>query len=207
MPATAKPLSLINTEGESDSTLPSTGIFRNEWSEGTASTTRRSLHLVQKLDETPSQENESELSAKDLYPDWETLSPVFSTALRLMGEAREYIDRSLDFYDNHELISADDEIQKLQVLLPELFCCRSMGDGFGQVINATLNALDNTNGVPLNKDQVVALKRVFYNLHREPFISFDKAIDQTEILEDADLLIQPSSFNKLADFLVNLTDE
>lgn len=95
----------------------------------------------------------------------------------------------------------------MQALLSELFCCRSIGDGFGHIVASVMHALQNTQGIPLAENQVIAINRVFFSLHQEPFINFERAIDITDILEDVDLNILPTGLDFLADDLLSLTND
>lgn len=171
----------------------------------TGSTMRSKLYIVKNPEK--SQETEASITTEDLYPDWQTLNPFFSTALRLMREARVHIDQSIKYHSYKELILADNEIQKVQALLSELFCCRSIGDGFGHIVASVMHALQNTQGIPLAENQVIAINRVFFSLHQEPFINFERAIDITDILEDVDLNILPTGLDFLADDLLSLTND
>jgi hypothetical protein len=74
------------------------------------------------------------LSQNDLYPVRQSFSPEHITALRLLAVAIGRCQRSIDATDDP--MTADVEIQKLQMSLPELFCCRALGDGFGTIVNA-----------------------------------------------------------------------
>lgn len=207
MPASLPQFSSKRTDLDPDRSNLSSRPREEANFDGTIKVKERQFHLVRQLEDQHDTKNKSQLSSEDLYPDWEVLDPLYISSFRLMRESRQYIDQSLDFYANNNLISADDEIQKLQALLPELFCCRAMGDGFGYIVNAVMNALRNTNGIPLKENQVIALKRVFHTLHIEPFISFDKAVDTTEILENEDMVIEPQGLNQIADLLIDLSDE
>ena len=85
--------------------------------------------------------------------------------------------------------------------LPELFCCRSIGDGFGLIINAIQSGLANSAGEPTTKAEVIAIRQALRLLRDEPFIPTEAATDILMRLEDAGLSIEPSGFDALADLL------
>jgi len=138
------------------------------------------------------------LSQSDLYPVRHAFSPEHLTALRLLKIAVGRTERALKALIDGDAIASDSEVQKVQVLLPELFCCRSLGDGFGTIINAAMSAFESLRGEQLDLVQLRALNRVFSVLKDKPFLSADEADQQIEQLEAAHLNIHPP---ELLDFL------
>src|ERR1017187_8799896 len=65
--------------------------------------------------------NERRLSQSELYPVRHAFSPEHLRALRLLQLASGRCRRALDALGQDELLLADIEVQKVQVLLPELF--------------------------------------------------------------------------------------
>ena len=98
---------------------------------------------------------------------------------------------------NGELLQADTEMQKLQVLLPELFCCRSLGDGFGTIINALMSAFEGLGGDIPNAAQIVAMRRMLELLSEKPFLSVDEADQQIELFEKVGLNPYPAELLEL----------
>jgi len=96
------------------------------------------------------------------------------------------------------MLDADTEIQKLQVLLPELFCCRGLGDGFGTIINSFMSAFEVLAGNMPDVTQIGAMNRVLQLLKEKPFLSADEADDQVEVLESVGLNPYPA---ELVEFL------
>jgi hypothetical protein len=137
----------------------------------------------------------------DLYPFQEFSTPELSTGLKLLAEAIREIDASIEHHNAGDEIGADDAIQRLQVLLPELFCCRSIGDGYAMVINAVQAALDHSNGTPVTLPATIAVGQAFRVIRNEPFISSDAAVDLLMRLEDTGLSIEPRGFEVLKDWL------
>jgi hypothetical protein len=125
------------------------------------------------------------LSQSDLYPARHAFSREHITALRLLKIAIGRSRRALEAHRENDLMAADIEIQKLQALLPELFCCRALGDGFGTIINALICVFQNVDGNALNGNQVRMLESVFQRLRDKPFLSTVEADDAVELLESA----------------------
>jgi hypothetical protein len=138
------------------------------------------------------------LSQSELYPVRHAFSPDHLTALRLLRVVVGRTERALMTLNDGDQITSDSEVQKVQVLLPELFCCRTLGDGFGTVINAAMSAFESRNGEPLNVVQLRAPNRVFKVLKDKPFMTVDEADQQVEQLEAAELNPYPP---ELVDFL------
>ena len=83
---------------------------------------------------------------------------------------QERITQATEQIKSQNLVAADDAIQRLQASLPELFCCRILGDGFGAVINAVLLSLQNTEGGGWNEKQIDAIGRALRSVRNEPFL-------------------------------------
>jgi len=138
------------------------------------------------------------LSQTELYPARHAFSPEHITALRLLTLAVGRSKRALDAIAADNALVADTEIQKVQVLLPELFCCRTLGDGFGTIVNSFMSAFEALAGDTPDVDQIRAINRVLQVLKEKPFLSADEADDQVEVLESAGLSPYPS---ELVEFL------
>jgi hypothetical protein len=122
------------------------------------------------------------LSQNDLYPARQAFSPEHITALRLLKLAIGRCKHALDALADDPM-TADIAIQKIQMSLPELFCCRVLGDGFGTIVNALICALQNTDGNTLDQNQIRTLERVFKELRDKPFLSAPDSDDAVELLE------------------------
>lgn len=138
-------------------------------------------------------------STTDIYPDIRS-SIELNTAVELLSEARIYLDRAVALV-RRDPIASDDEMQKLQALLPELFCCRVvLGDGFGAAVNSLQQAFANSEGVPLESHQIETVSRAVGRLQREPFLPFEASIDLAAALQSAGLDTEPAGLGILADF-------
>jgi hypothetical protein len=139
------------------------------------------------------------LSQAELYPVRAAFSIEHITALRLLGLAIGRTKRALDaLSQSDDILAADIEIQKIQVLLPELFCCRELGDGFGTIVNAFMSAFEVLQGDTLSAAQLRMLAQVFQLLREQPFLGTDEADRQIEKLESVGLNPYPM---ELVEFL------
>jgi hypothetical protein len=161
--------------------------------------TKPKLRLVQ---DTGSREAEAgNISVDDLYPAPEAAAPELSVALRLLSTGLAYLREASDALRGGSDIAADSAVQQLQALLPELFNCRVLGDGYGAIINATHNSLRNIHGSPLRSEQINTIRQVLQRARSEPFIHFESALNEIEKLEQVGFVIEPPAFEYLADWL------
>jgi len=136
-------------------------------------------------------------SIDDLFADLESTHRL-KRALDLLGESIKLIESSLAL-DDADPIACDDQMQLFYSLLPELFCCRSVGDGFGSIVNAVQQAAANQQGVPMDRKQMEALLSVLRSLRQGPFILHRDAVDMIMRLEDAGLMVDPPALSEIAD--------
>jgi hypothetical protein len=145
--------------------------------------------------------SEGQISTEDLYSNFENVSLELKTADRIISDCLEHTQRAIAAHRDGELIMADDAMQSVQGLIPELFCCRSLGEGFGIIINGILCAFQNLAGAPLGREQVDSIRRTFQSLRAEPFVSAEIAVDKLGELERVGLKVEPPEFHILADLL------
>jgi len=136
-----------------------------------------------------------------LYPEPSVVRPILGHALRGLAAAKEAVQESLEALKRGELISADDSMQRLQALLPELFYCRDLGDGFGAIINALKFSFENAHGTPFSEGQIRLIGRVVERIRQEPFLHFEQAAELVEKLEDAGLKVDPPAFAALGELV------
>jgi hypothetical protein len=166
---------------------------------GSFSTVRKPEARIEYAD--PSIQAGPVLSIDDVYPITEALNPELSAALRLLREGLLRVGEALTAGRKGDRIAADDAMQRLQALLPELFCCRTLGDGFGTVINAISSSFENLSGQTPSKLQIEAIFRTLQNVREEPFMGVDAATELVMALEAADLSVEPPEFEYLVDWL------
>lgn len=136
-----------------------------------------------------------------LYPEASVVHPALGHALRGLAAAKEAAQESLEALKRGELISSDESMQRLQALLPELFYCRDLGDGFGAIINALKFSFENAHGTPFSQEQIRLIGQVVERIRQEPFLQFEQAAELVGKLEDAGLRVDPSAFAALGELL------
>jgi len=127
---------------------------------------------------------------RNLYFQDEFITPELRTGINLLEISQNYITKSLESIQHRKRKESDEFIMQFKAFLPELFCCRTISESFGAVINAIQNALSNMKGCPLSEKQIVALHEIITGLLREPAMSFEKAVDYVSKFEDADFEVE-----------------
>jgi hypothetical protein len=94
-------------------------------------------------------------------------------------------------------VEADRFVQHVQISLPKLFAYRSIGDGFGVIINAVHFAFANLSGKPLTSVQLNVIWRVLRELRARPALSLEQGIQRVEELEGCGLEVDPSDLGDL----------
>jgi len=141
------------------------------------------------------------METDDLYPERAAVSRELDTALRLLKEATTSAEEAVRAFEQHEEVKADDAFQRLQMLLPELFCCRKLSDGFAAVVNAVMCAFENLEGLPPTAKQATGILDAIRSIRMTPFTGAEQAAAIVERLEEADLAVEPPAFKYLADWL------
>lgn len=119
----------------------------------------KSAAKVVSIEESPSYTSDP-IAIDDLYPDHAATSILLGNALTLLNSAIEALSKSAAALGRGEQIDSDEQAIRCQSALPELFCCRALGDGFGAVVNAAIFAFRNNEGTPFSKRQIEG-----YRLH------------------------------------------
>lgn len=145
-------------------------------------------------------ESAASISAVDLYIDAEVLSPTLVRGLGLLEEAAVLVGQSIQAVEGDPFLS-DMHTQKLRPILRRLFICRSIGDGFGAIVDALISGLDNNRGLPLDRRRLSAILNALLTLQREPFLTFTSAIKVIEEIESVGFSTEPPGFEHLADWL------
>lgn len=95
-------------------------------------------------------------------------------------------------------MEADRFVQRVQLVLPKLFACRSIGDGFGVIINSIHFAFTNLRGTPLTHSQLNVVWRALRELRARPAMPAEQGIQFAGELEAQGLEVDPPD---LADLL------
>jgi hypothetical protein len=145
-------------------------------------------------------------SASKLYPDLDGQESIFGAALKLLDEASGQIAEALEAMGQDDRYGADDAVQKFGALLPELFCCRSLGDSFGTVVISLFHGLENKNGTPISADQIKCIDLAIKKLIREPFLQYADALEVVNKLEESGLNPNPPGLNVIVEVLLEPDD-
>jgi hypothetical protein len=117
-------------------------------------------------------------------------------ALGLLAECVDLLDQAR-LEANSDAISSDRLVQRVQILLDQLFSCRSIGDGFGLVVNSLHFAFVNLQGIPLSSKQLNSVWRCLKELRTHPALTFDQGLQYVAELEEAGLDIDPSFLDEI----------
>jgi hypothetical protein len=134
-----------------------------------------------------------------LYPATENNRHDLIQALQLLPKAVTALENARDALRANDILQSDHHVHSVQLLLPELFRCRTIGDGFGAIVNALEIAFVNQRGEPLGEKQIITALRVLKDLRSRPFVPFDSALQTIEELEKAGLCVDPVTLGELLD--------
>ena len=138
------------------------------------------------------------IETRALYPCRESITPLFNKALLLLDKAIEEITEARESLKNEDLIGQDNAMLHLAKILAELFCCRSLGDGFGAVVSALFHALANRDhGALTTEAQINQIASILRKIQEEPFIQFEESIDMIMDLEDLEFNINPAHVDQM----------
>jgi hypothetical protein len=132
-----------------------------------------------------------------LYPATPESVSDLLRAIGLLADAVEYLNRARSCVEGAPM-KADQEINHLRLLLPKLFSCRQIGDGFASVINSVHFAFINLRGSVLSTPQINAIWRILRELRSKPFLSFHESLESVEQLQEVGLNIYPEVLAGLA---------
>jgi len=139
-----------------------------------------------------------------LYPAADAARSDVLRALQLLADAISVLDQGRAAARNNDPIAADRFVLRFQLMLPGLFTCRKLGDGFAVIVNSLHFAFINQHGNPLTLDQLTTVWRIVRELRTRPFLSFDQALEYVTEIESHQLHIDPTI---LSDLLADPSDE
>jgi hypothetical protein len=132
------------------------------------------------------------ISIDKLYYADEGSRPELIRALNLMADGIKALEQSKCTIQDGNLMLADQYLLGFQSLLPDLFKCRKIGDGFANIINAIHFAFVNRKGKPLSFEETNLVWRVMKELRNAPFLSFETSLEFVSQLKRKGLLVFPS---------------
>jgi hypothetical protein len=122
-----------------------------------------------------------------------TISQIVS-ALELLKQASDNLAAA---QKADSAMEADRFVQRVQLALPKLFACRSIGDGFGVIINSIHFAFTNLHGTPLSRGQLNVVWRVLRELRTRPAMPVEQGIQLAGELEAQGLEVDPPDLAEL----------
>ncbi|MCP4202359.1 MAG: hypothetical protein GY769_10550 [bacterium] len=150
------------------------------------------------VEEVRSGTSEAPVPVTALYPALgESCQSVLGVASKLLDLAEARLQSALQHYRDGEHVDADDDLQHFHGTVRELFCCRSLGDGFGGLVNTLQIALTRRKGHPLEEAQIDALLGVVTKLQAEPYIPFPDVVEHAGHLASVGFLVDPPGLDAI----------
>lgn len=132
------------------------------------------------------------IRTESLYPAINETSPIVSRAFVLIGDAIDKLTEARESLKEGDIIGSDNAILHVTSILAELFCCRSIGDSFGAMINAIFHSLSNRDhGVLFTNDQISQLLHSLKLLNIEPYMDIMSIVDEIIDMENCGLNVDP----------------
>lgn len=132
-----------------------------------------------------------------LYNFGEALSPSLRNGIDLLDESIDVLEQTKEAVEADDELMAQDAVTRLRPVLMELFCCRDIGDGFGEIVRACQTVVLNLGDDTPSRDQVLELKWALTKLRREPFITFEDAVVRVIDLENSGLIVDVDSVTEI----------
>lgn len=146
-------------------------------------------------------------TVSDLYPEKSATSLEMSSAIQLLTEAQGLADRAYSAVQLQEIMAADDLMLQIHALLPELFACRHLGDGFGTLVLGLHYSIENSDGKPLALEQIGMIRKCVRKLLEQPLISSSAALELFDLLEGAELDPLPHALDPVTDIVAETKDD
>lgn len=131
------------------------------------------------------------VATNKLYP-FPTVEPSrLNLALDRLDHALEALDGAVTALEAKNPIDADNAMLAFAGILPDLFLCSSIGEGFAASVVGLNYALANKHPDPFSLSEVQELRYVVRVLKERPVITHDEAVDVLMKLEDSGLVVDP----------------
>lgn len=141
-----------------------------------------------------------------LYVSATDISTSLSSATILLKEGIDYLDAIIKLIDDEEMLGAHDTLMLFRRLLPELYCCRDLGEGFEEIVRSVNMAAENIGDGNLDREQAVAIRFILRILQREPFIKYDAALDRVIQLDQVGLVVDSLGVIEIIDIIENVQE-
>ena len=156
---------------------------------------------------TPVARGSRTLDWKELYPAETGRSALLIRAQTLLAQGERSLRKALDCIMDEDAVGADYEITLFQGAIPELFCCKSIGEGFATIVIVLRWALKNRRGDPLTSEQLSVVLNCVVRLNKELFLTYETALNLIDDLENVGLNTDLSIAAPLATLLIDEPNE
>lgn len=126
-----------------------------------------------------------------IYPQTVAQTQRLHFAVRLLSDLGEHLSDAEDEARIGNSLNGDIYLQQASALLPRLFSCHQIGDGFGAIIAAFHACLVNRSETFLSARQIQSMSQALEVLQKNPFMSHDIAVDIIISMEEVGLNVDP----------------
>lgn len=137
------------------------------------------------------------ISIERLYPSVSDL-PLVDHVLRICGEAANQLDVILKQPSSPPDLEVAERLLSVHRAVQELLCCREVGEGLLALTNA-LEIAVRLHPIPVERTQLVAMKRSLDLLRNDPFVSMEEALEEIERIAGVGLQVSPQALTDLMD--------
>jgi hypothetical protein len=138
------------------------------------------------------------IAIDQLYPRIEGVKQTdVINALTLLADAITRLEQARTAFNSENGISADRHLQRFQLMLPDLFSYRRIGDGYAAIINSLHFAFVNLRGQLLNFEQITTIWRVLKEIRTRPFLTLEEGLEYVDQLEQSKLEVDAPILSEL----------
>lgn len=128
---------------------------------------------------------------------WDAAPGTSSKIVSAIALLKQVSDFLAEAQRSDNPMEADRFVQRAQLALPKLFAYRSIGDGYGLIVNSLHFAFSNLHGTPLSAEQCNLIWRVLRELRNRPVMSVETALQRIEEFEGVGLRVDPPEIGSL----------
>lgn len=126
-----------------------------------------------------------------LYPFPLVGSDDLKLAQTRLADGIKALDEAIEAIVEGDVVSSDNAVLAFSGVLPDLFLCSSIGDGFAAVVVGANYAVKNNHPEPFTLQQLRDLRYLMILLREQPAMKHDQAIERLMKLEDVGLVVDP----------------
>jgi hypothetical protein len=141
------------------------------------------------------------VAVDEVYRAPEFATVELASALGLLRDAIVLCNQALAALTRSAPIQSDTAMITVQTMMSELFCCRTVGDGLAEAVNAVQCSFENLGGTAMDRRQIETVRNAFVAVRNEPRMSFDRSLEFVSAMEVAGLVVDPAPTDALAEWL------